>query len=94
MNPRVILITNEDLIVDILEDNHKEIIFKNPLSITYTSENTLTLEVPKWILCTTQRIFRINKRKLAMDLEPTPNLSKTYIELITNMENPKEDDKE
>jgi hypothetical protein len=84
MNPYVLLIGNQELVVNIVAKPLGKIIFNNPLSITYPGKQEVVLNVPNWLRCTPDRDFTMETSKITMILMPTSNLKDSYIKIITD----------
>jgi hypothetical protein len=94
MNPYVIIIGNQELIVNIVANNLDRIIFNNPLQITYPKDKEIILNAPTWLRCTHDRDFSIEKSKVVMILNPTKNLKTSYIDIVTKLHKAQQDLKE
>jgi hypothetical protein len=87
MRPYVLVIDNYELVANIISDNLDAVIFDNPLVVNHKSPTEMSLELPQWLKLTPARSFTVDKSKITMILEPTPNLTKSYTGIISDLTN-------
>lgn len=85
MKPYILIIGNQEFVVNVVANALDRIIFNHPLAITYPKPKEILLNTPKWLWCTPDRDFTIEKSKITMILAPTNNLKASYIQIVNDL---------